>query len=75
MKVVSGLVCLLALAGCTLWGKDGETVTICGRGFSNDLDWSRASLVGSHCLAEKLLRIFRPDVHSIRAAKAMALLL
>jgi hypothetical protein len=32
----------LALTGCALWASDSETVTICGRGFGNDLDWSRA---------------------------------
>ena len=33
----------LALTGCALWGTDRETVTICGRGFTNDVEWTRAS--------------------------------
>jgi len=41
--VVSLLACSLALTGCALWGKDQETVTICARGFTNDLEWATAS--------------------------------
>ncbi|HEV7610206.1 MAG TPA: hypothetical protein VGO61_22935 [Steroidobacteraceae bacterium] len=40
---VPALACCLALTGCALWGTDRETVTVCGRGFTNDLDWARAS--------------------------------
>lgn len=41
--LVGALACCLSLTGCALWRKDQETVTICGRGFTNDLDWTRAS--------------------------------
>ena len=41
--LVSALICCLALTGCALWGKDRETVFICERGFTNDVEWSRAS--------------------------------
>jgi hypothetical protein len=34
--------CCLVLSGCALWAKDKETAAICGRGFVNDLDWTRA---------------------------------
>ena len=37
------IACCLALTGCALWGADRETATVCGRGFSNDPDWKRAS--------------------------------
>ena len=40
--VVSALACCLSLTGCALWGTDRETVTICERGFANDLEWARA---------------------------------
>lgn len=41
--LVSALACCLLVTGCALGSRDKETVAICGRGFVNDVDWSRAS--------------------------------
>lgn len=42
-QLLGALACCLAMTGCALWGADRETVRICGRGFTNDQDWARAS--------------------------------
>lgn len=41
--LVGVLACCLVLNGCALWGRDAETVTLCGRGFANDKEWARTS--------------------------------
>jgi hypothetical protein len=42
VAVVSLAGCL-GLSGCASWRTDKETATICGRGFTNDAEWARAS--------------------------------
>ena len=32
----------LAITGCASWGTHADSVEVCGRGFANDPDWSRA---------------------------------
>ena len=41
--VVGAAAFSLALPGCASWRTDQETVVICQRGFTNDVEWERAS--------------------------------